>query len=194
MKGDYPHVMHSLVGSRLPKFSKEQSAMLKGSFDFVGYYTANYARYAPRSDGHHASYLTDARANLSVDRNGVRIGPKRHFIVPQFFIITSRHPTISPYAKKLGIDEYDNSTLPLEQQLADNKGIEYFYRHLSYLRRAIVDGVNVKGYFAWSLLDNFEWNSGYTIRFGINYVDYQNRPKKHPKHSAIWFKAFLRNQ
>ncbi|XP_037495946.1 beta-glucosidase 12 [Jatropha curcas] len=54
------------------------------------------------------------------------------------------------------------------------------------------DGVNVKGYFAWSLLDNFEWNSGYTVRFGINYVDYKNGLKRYPKLSARWFKKFLR--
>ena len=54
------------------------------------------------------------------------------------------------------------------------------------------DGVKVKGYFAWSLLDNFEWNSGYTVRFGINFVDYKDRLRRHPKLSAFWFKNFLK--
>lgn len=49
----------------------------------------------------------------------------------------------------------------------------------------------MKGYFAWSLLDNFEWSSGYTVRFGINYVDYHGGLKRHPKLSAAWFKGFL---
>lgn len=53
------------------------------------------------------------------------------------------------------------------------------------------EGANVKGYFAWSLLDNFEWASGYTVRFGIHYVDYKNGLKRYPKLSAHWFKKFL---
>ena len=65
--GDYPHTMRSLVGNRLPKFSKEQSKMVKGSFDFIGlnYYTANYVRYAPNANNVNASYLTDAWAMLT---------------------------------------------------------------------------------------------------------------------------------
>ena len=54
------------------------------------------------------------------------------------------------------------------------------------------DGVKVKGYFAWSLLDNFEWSSGYTVRFGINFVDYKDGLRRHPKLSALWFKNFLK--
>ena len=53
-------------------------------------------------------------------------------------------------------------------------------------------GVNVKGYFAWSFLDNFEWADGYTVRFGIIYVDFKNGLKRHPKKSADWFKNFLK--
>jgi beta-glucosidase len=53
-------------------------------------------------------------------------------------------------------------------------------------------GVNIKGYFAWSLLDNFEWSWGYTVRFGINFVDYKNGLKRHEKLSAKWFKNFLK--
>ncbi len=53
------------------------------------------------------------------------------------------------------------------------------------------EGANVKGYFAWSLLDSFEWNSGYTVRFGINYIDYLDGLKRYPKYSAFWFKNFL---
>ncbi|MFS7925271.1 putative glycoside hydrolase family 1, glycoside hydrolase superfamily [Helianthus anomalus] len=47
------------------------------------------------------------------------------------------------------------------------------------------------GYFAWSFMDSFEWNSGYTLRFGMNYVDFMNNLHRYPKKSAIWFKKFL---
>ncbi|PKI60241.1 hypothetical protein CRG98_019429 [Punica granatum] len=156
--GDYPYSMRSLAGSRLPKFSHEQSAIVKGSFDFnrMNYYTANYAKDAPQLGNTNPSYTTDSGANLS------------------------------------RVDEFNNSTLPLKQQLYDPMRIDYYYKHLSYLLRAIKEGANVKGYFAWSLLDNFEWGSGYTVRFGINYVDYQNRLKRYPKYSAFWFKSFLK--
>lgn len=65
--GDYPRSMKSLVGNRLPKFSKKQSMIVKGSFDFLGlnYYTANYASYLPYSNNPNISYYTDFRANLS---------------------------------------------------------------------------------------------------------------------------------
>jgi len=54
------------------------------------------------------------------------------------------------------------------------------------------DGVNVKGYFAWSLLDNMEWDSGYTVRFGLTFVDFKDGVKRYPKLSAHWFKNFLK--
>lgn len=200
--GDYPHSMKSLVGNRLPKFSKEQSMIVKGSFDFLGlnYYTANYASYLPYSNNLTISYYTDSRANLSTARNGIPIGPMAAsnwlYVYPRgihdillYTKKTYNNPLI--YITENGIDEVNNKTLSLEEALIDNMRIDYYYRHLSFLREAIRDGVNVKGYFAWSLLDNFEWNNGYTVRFGINFVDYNDGLKRYPKLSASWFKIFL---
>lgn len=64
--GDYPHIMRSLVGKRLPKFTSQQSKLVKGSFDFLGlnYYTTNYAANAPHNANTNPSSLTDSRANL----------------------------------------------------------------------------------------------------------------------------------
>lgn len=50
----------------------------------------------------------------------------------------------------------------------------------------------MKGYFVWSLMDNFEWASGFSVRFGLNYVDYKDKLlRRYPKRSALWFKEFL---
>jgi hypothetical protein len=53
------------------------------------------------------------------------------------------------------------------------------------------EGCNVHGYFVWSLLDNWEWNSGYTVRFGLYYIDYNNNLTRIPKASVEWFRQVL---
>lgn len=76
--GEYPKSMQSLVRKRLPTFTKEQSELVKASFDFLGfnYYTANYASYTPPPNSNRVTYFSDARAALSTERNGIPIGPK----------------------------------------------------------------------------------------------------------------------
>ena len=54
-------------------------------------------------------------------------------------------------------------------------------------------GSNVKGYFAWAILDNFQWSEGYTVRFGINYVDFDGL-QRYPKNSTHWFTNFLKKR
>ncbi|ONM16733.1 Beta-glucosidase 32 [Zea mays] len=100
------------------------------------------------------------------------------------------NPTI--YITENGFDEANNMSLPLHEALKDDTRIEYHHKHLLALLSAIRDGANVKGYFVWSLLDNFEWVNGYTVRFGLNFVDYNDGLKRYPKNSAHWFKEILR--
>ncbi|OEL35431.1 Beta-glucosidase 13 [Dichanthelium oligosanthes] len=88
-------------------------------------------------------------------------------------------------------DEANNMSLPLQEALKDDTRIEYHHKHLLSLLSAIRDGANVKGYFAWKKKDNFEWVYGYTVRFGLNFVDYNDGLKRYPKNSAHWFKEFL---
>jgi beta-glucosidase len=64
------------------------------------------------------------------------------------------------------------------------------HRYLLELARAIKDGVPVTGYYAWSLLDNFEWADGYKQRFGLVYVDFQSQ-KRVPKDSFDWYKKVV---
>ncbi|WP_027878487.1 GH1 family beta-glucosidase [Meiothermus cerbereus] len=76
-------------------------------------------------------------------------------------------------------------------QVHDLERVRYFERHLDLCARAVRHGAPLKGYFAWSLLDNFEWAEGYSKRFGLVYVDFSTQ-KRTIKDSGLWFRDFLR--
>uniref|UniRef100_A0A7C9ABA1 Beta-glucosidase n=1 Tax=Opuntia streptacantha TaxID=393608 RepID=A0A7C9ABA1_OPUST len=202
-KGEYPHSMRSLVGDRLPEFSMEQSRMVNGSFDFVGFnhYTTYYAAaYPPHLKVAKHGYVTDPRVNLTGVRNGVPIGPQGTsswiYSYPRGLrdvLVYAKRKYNNPliYITENGIDEPNNEKLPIEEALNDEPRTKYHHDHLAFLKLAIKEGVNVKGYFAWSFMDDFEWQSGYTVRYGINYVDYKDNLKRYPELSARWFKNFL---
>ncbi|KAI4368600.1 hypothetical protein MLD38_017143 [Melastoma candidum] len=200
--GDYPRTMRALVGKRLPTFTEEQSKFVKGTYEFIGinYYSANYAAHSDRSNVP-PSVVTDPHSNQTTERNGIPLGPVAAsswlYVYPRglwnlMLYLKKYYNNPIIYITENGIDEANNTTLPLEKQLADENRISYYYGHLQYLKKAIDDGARVKGFFAWTFLDDMEWGSGYTVRFGLNYVDFQNGLKRYPKHSAIWFKNFLR--
>ncbi|KAJ1399892.1 Glycoside hydrolase family 1, partial [Sesbania bispinosa] len=203
--GDYPKSMRSLVRTRLPKFTKKQARLVNGSFDFIGlnYYTASYVYDAPHQSNVKASYVTDSLAGFSFVRDGKPIGLNVAsdwlYVYPRGIrdiLIYTKEKYNNPliYITENGINEYDDPSLSLEESLLDTYRIDYYFRHLYYLQYAIKAGVNVKGYFAWSLLDNFEWHMGYTMRFGMTFIDYQNGLKRSQKLSALWFKDFLKTE
>ncbi|XP_059649069.1 beta-glucosidase 12-like isoform X1 [Cornus florida] len=199
--GDYPPIMRRLVGKRLPKFTAEQSAMVKGSMDFLGinYYTANFAANVPFANTINVSATADNLANLTTDRNGIPIGDptgvSTFFVYPQglhdLLVYTKEkynNPTI--FITENGMGDYNNSTA--KEGIKDYQRIDFYYRHLLAVKKAIEEGVKIKGYFAWTFLDTFEWGSGYTLRFGLNYVDFKDGLKRYPKYSALSIKKFLK--
>jgi beta-glucosidase len=72
----------------------------------------------------------------------------------------------------------------------DTDRVMFLRNYLTQLQRATADGVPVRGYFLWSLLDNFEWNSGYAIRFGLVHVDYATQ-RRTPKLSAAFYREVI---
>ncbi|GMN64370.1 hypothetical protein TIFTF001_033448 [Ficus carica] len=102
------------------------------------------------------------------------------------------NPTI--YITENGIPEANVANRSLEVALNDQDKIDFIRQHLYHLNRAMKNGVNVKGYFYWSLFDNFEWGSGYNVRFGLYFIDYNDNYRRIPKLSAKWLPAFLKGQ
>jgi len=83
-----------------------------------------------------------------------------------------------------------NDQMTEQGEVLDTDRIMYLSNCLSQLRKAVKDGASVRGYFVWSLLDNFEWADGYGKRFGLVYVDYQTQ-KRTPKLSAQFFNSVI---
>ncbi|KAF2319498.1 hypothetical protein GH714_016459 [Hevea brasiliensis] len=190
--GQYPRRVKDLVGDRLPKLTDEETQLLRKSYDFLGlqYYTSYYAKPNAPFDPNHVRYKTDSRIiETAFDYDGNPIGP--HAYSPWFYIFPKGIRHLLNYTKDTydnpvifitenGVDRYNNESLTPEQVMKDKFRIDYYREHMWH---ALVgfDGeynVNLKGYFAWSYLDNFEWNIGYTSRFGLYYVDYNDDLKR----------------
>ncbi|KAG0611138.1 hypothetical protein M758_7G118800 [Ceratodon purpureus] len=188
--------MRKGLGSNLPTFTPEQVALIKGSQDFVGinHYSSEYAA---RND-------TNGETIKTFYKNGVAIGgqtPSDWLYVAPFGMrkilnwVRERYNSPVIYVTENGRDETNkDKSMPLSDQLKDPERIEYYHDYMQNVLLAIQDGADVRGYFAWSLLDNFEWAVGFTVRFGIYYVDYQNGLARYPKSSAYWFQEILKKK
>lgn len=84
-----------------------------------------------------------------------------------------------------------DDTLNKSGLVDDSDRIMYLRNYLGQFRRAAAEGYPLKGYFLWSLMDNFEWADGYGKRFGIHHVDFATQ-KRTPKLSALWYKELIR--
>ncbi|KAJ4717309.1 putative Beta-glucosidase [Melia azedarach] len=197
--GEYPKTMQEIVGDRLPKFTDEEVRLVKGSIDILGVnqYTSYYMSNPSDGPSNISSYQNDWNVGFAYHRKGVQIGQRANsnwlYIVPwglykAVSYVKERYQNPVMILSENGMDDPGNYTLA--KGLDDTVRVSYYKGYLKNLKKAVDDGANVVGYFAWSLVDNFEWLSGYTSRFGIVYIDYDTL-KRYPKMSACWFRQLL---
>lgn len=203
--GDYPSSMRQAAGDRLPKFTPDEQALLKNSLDFVGlnHYTTRYIVPAdPNPKAIYGGWFDDIKTRRIAEIDGKPIGDKgaSHwmYIVPWGFRklvnwVTERYDRPPIYITENGMDDEDCPSKSVEDFVHDTQRVHFYEGYLEALAHSIREGADVRGYFAWSLMDNLEWESGFTKRFGLIFVDYSNL-KRYPKDSAQWFSRFLKDE
>lgn len=102
------------------------------------------------------------------------------------------HISVPIYVTENGAIQLDFGDKPKEAFLEDDERIGYLKKVLYWLSKAMEDGIDIRGYYLWSLLDNFEWNVGTFMRYGIHYTDFETLERT-PKKSAGWYKQVITN-
>lgn len=203
--GDYPSSMRKSLGDRLPHFSKEDKKSLIGSWDFFGFnfYNAVYVSDLKHQDETTPFWSKDSGIVSSGYDQGVAIGLQGEspwlFESPGGFrniLLWLNHRYLEGdlplYITENGCSAPHESETPFPDILHDHWRVAYFFEYLEAMASAVVEGVPVTGYFAWSLLDNYEWADGYHMRFGIHYVDFEDADRpRYRKDSASWYSALL---
>ncbi|XP_021808445.1 beta-glucosidase 13-like [Prunus avium] len=194
-ENEYPKSMRELVKERLPEFTEEEKVMVKGSLDFlaINYYASSYAKNKPPSSNEVLRYTLDVAAEIidGKDAPGLGHGNWPEGLEKLMNYIKDNYNNPKVYIAENGIAGVRNDALDLNVQLNDVSRIIYVVRHLYRLNKAIKNGVNVKGYFHWTLMDDFEWGMGFRTRFGLYYVDFNRNYTRIPKNSVLWFHNFL---
>lgn len=185
MTGQYPDYFNTLKDDEKPVIEAGDMALISQPLDFLGvnFYTRHV--YTANSDQEFA--VVDMK-----DAEKTDIGWE---IYPQAFydLLTSMHQKykLPPlYITENGAAGADHVE---EGQVHDEQRQRYYQLHLNAVHQAVEAGVNVQGYFAWSLMDNFEWAEGYSKRFGIVYVDY-NTQQRTIKQSGHAYRQLLQSR
>ena len=154
--------------------------------DFLGvnYYSTNMVRANPNDP------LLGATLEQPERRTAIDWG-----IAPEglYSLLTKLHrdyPHLPIYITENGA-AFDDQVVA--GQIKDTERIDYIRTHLEQVLRAVNEGIDVQGYFVWSLLDNFEWDAGYEKRFGIVYVNYETQERVW-KDSAKWYHQLIQNR
>ncbi|EAZ31332.1 hypothetical protein OsJ_15449 [Oryza sativa Japonica Group] len=198
--GDYPREMREILSSNLPKFTPEEKKLLQNNkVDFIGinHYTAIYAKDCIYSPCTLDTYEGNALVYAIGRRNGKIIGKPTalhgYFVVPEamekvVMYVNDRYRNTTIYITENGYSQHSDTSM--EDLINDVERVNYMHDYLKYLSSAIRKGANVGGYFAWSIVDNFEWVYGYTVKFGLYQVDFDTQ-ERIPRMSAKWYRDFL---
>lgn len=188
-KGNYPNYLVDWYGQKGVKLKLAEGDMelINQEIDFLGinYYTGNLARYKKGSG------LFDCE-DIDMGENRTDIGWP---IYPDGFykVLTYIHEKYGDtpiYITENGAcynDDVENG------KVNDTGRIDYLKSHLAALQRSIDSGVPIEGYLCWSLLDNFEWAEGYTMRFGLVHIDYRTLERT-KKESYYWYQKLIENR
>jgi beta-glucosidase len=182
--GHYPEDALRTWGPVMPRFTAAEMKTIAQPIDFFGVniYQGDPIRAGddgkparvPRAPGHPVTSF-----GWPVEERALYWGPR--FIAERY-----RLPV---FITENGMA--NNDWVSADGKVHDPQRIDFTRRYLRQLRRAIDAGVDVRGYFHWSILDNFEWAEGYGKRFGLVYVDYATQ-ERIPKDSARWYANVIR--
>jgi len=186
MEGKYTDGYLEREGANAPKVEPGDMKIIGSPLDFVGLnvYTPEYVR----ADASPAGYVVEKR-----QASFPRMASDWLYVGPEVIYWAVRNVSDIWKPRALYITENGCSAddvVRADGRVEDTDRVMYLRNHLTQLHRAAAEGYPIKGYFLWSLLDNYEWADGYSKRFGIHYVDFKTQTRT-PKLSAEWYREVI---
>jgi beta-glucosidase len=189
LRGSYPRELAAVYGEAWEDRFTAEAPSLRTAVDWLGinYYTRSVVRADPAAwPTGTARVRQPAATHTETDWEVYPAGLAE--------ILLRVHADYGPlplYVTENGAAFYDSPT-PVDGEVDDPLRVAYLRHHLRAVADAVAGGADVRGYFAWSLLDNFEWSHGYSKRFGIVHVDYASQQRT-PKRSARFYAEVIRS-
>ena len=182
LDGRYPDSYLAREQANAPKVEEGDMKAIGSPLDFVGLniYVPLYARADGSAQGYAMEPMPTSYPHMASP--WLTLGPECIYWGVRNVCDIWNVPAI--YITENGTSSDD--VLTPAGRVEDVDRVMYLRNHLTHLHRAVSEGYPVKGYFLWSLMDNFEWADGYSKRFGIHYVDFKTE-KRTPKLSAEWY-------
>ncbi len=183
LDGKYTDGFLEYAGAAAPKFTADELKIISSPTDFVGLNIYAPQFYITATENKPFKVLPFPASFPHMNSEWLRIGPETIYWVPRIAAKIWNIETI--YISENGTSSEDK--LAADGQVYDLDRIMFLRNYLTQLQRAVAEGVPVRGYFLWSLMDNFEWIFGYEKRFGVYHVDFDTQVRV-PKLSAAFYR------
>ncbi len=176
--GRYPEEMHEIYGAAWPPYddaaASDDLTLISQPVDFIGinYYTRGVMRHDADAWPMQASYVRTPHALYTETGWEVHAASLLQVLVG----VTERYGAPPIYITENGAAFFDPPKA-IDGRVDDPLRVQYLREHLRACREAVEQGVDLRGYYAWSLMDNFEWASGFSKRFGLIHVDFETQER-----------------
>jgi beta-glucosidase len=181
--GSYPEELREIFGEAWPEWPAADMALIRQPLDFVGinYYTRNVTRHDDLAWPLRAAPVRQKQATYT--ETGWEVFPQG--LTDTLLWVRQRYGDIAQYVTENGAAFFD-PPMAENGRIDDPLRVDYLRKHIGAAAEALRRGVDLRGYFAWSLLDNMEWSLGYSKRFGLVHVDFESQART-PKASARYY-------